>query len=212
MGWFDSLRERLDPPRERGRPRYEGEVARERGRPRSEDEVALERYRYMLRTAPPDQIEGAHEEAFARLTPEQRQLLLRELSSQVPPEERARSDDPRAMARMATRAEMRQPGTIERALGGVPAGGMGFGGMGFGGMLGGTLLGGLIGSFLGTAMAEQFFGDHGYGDQGFDGGSDAAGQDNEMVDQEVGAADDYGAAEDPGGDDFGDGDAGGDMI
>jgi hypothetical protein len=186
MSLFDSLRGR-----------------RPRPRPRSEDELALERYRYMLRTAPPDQIERAHEEAFARLTPEQRQMLLRELGAQVGPGERAQSDDPRALARMATRAEMRQPGTIERALGGVPMGG-GFGG--FGGMLGGTLLGSLVGSFLGTAMAEQFFGDHGYGDEGFaDGQADEGYGENEFVDQEVGGADDLGG-------DVDSGDAGGDMI
>ena len=33
--------------------------------PRSADEQAIERYRYLLRTAPPDQIEQAHAEAFA---------------------------------------------------------------------------------------------------------------------------------------------------
>ena len=32
------------------------------------DEQAVERYRYMLRTAPPDTIEQAHEEAFSRLS------------------------------------------------------------------------------------------------------------------------------------------------
>jgi hypothetical protein len=171
--------------------------------PRSEDELALERYRYMLRTAPPDQIERAHEEAFARLSPEQRQMLLAELSAQVPPGEQARSDDPRAMARMATRAEMRQPGTIERALGGVPMGGFG----GFGGMLGGTLLGSLVGSFLGTAIAMQFFDDvgyqdHAFGDAGY-GGPDA--QPSEMMDQGFGGGEDLAVEEDLG-------DVGGDMI
>src|SRR5829696_5902448 len=41
---------------------------------RSEDEIAVERYRYLLRTAPPETIEQVHEEAFAKLTPEQRRL------------------------------------------------------------------------------------------------------------------------------------------
>ena len=39
---------------------------------RDPDEVAVERYRYLLRTAPPETIEAAHHEAFARLTEEQR--------------------------------------------------------------------------------------------------------------------------------------------
>ena len=42
----------------------------------SPDEQALQRYRYMLQTAPPETIEQAHREAFAKLTPEQRQLVL----------------------------------------------------------------------------------------------------------------------------------------
>ena len=38
-----------------------------------DDEAAIARYRYMLKTAPPETIEQAHAEAFAQLTPEQRQ-------------------------------------------------------------------------------------------------------------------------------------------
>src|SRR5690349_9832045 len=40
------------------------------------DEQAIARYRYMLRTAPPEVMEQAHEEAFARLTPQQRAMVL----------------------------------------------------------------------------------------------------------------------------------------
>jgi hypothetical protein len=43
------------------------------------DEQALERYRYLVRTAPPEAIEQAHQEAFTKLTPEQRRMALREL-------------------------------------------------------------------------------------------------------------------------------------
>jgi len=135
--------------------------------PMSEDEQAVERYRYMLRTAPPETIERAHAEAFAKLTPEQRQLALRELSTNVPESKRAgASSDPQALARMATRAEMRQPGTLERSFGGN-SGGMG--GMGMGGMIAGTLLASVAGTFIGTAIASQFFAN----DTGFDGGGDA---------------------------------------
>src|SRR5262245_39895676 len=93
----------------------------------SQDEQALERYRYMMKTAPPETIEEAHQEAFARLTSEQRKLVLRELASSAPASERASveatsSEDTRAMARAATRAEVRQPGVMERALGGAGAG------------------------------------------------------------------------------------------
>ena len=112
------------------------------------DEQAIERYRYLLATAPPEDIERAHEEAFARLTPEQRRTVLNRLSEFVPPTE-VRGDDPAALARTATRAELRQPGTMERAFGG------GWNGPG----LGSFFLSSLAGAFIGTAIADSFFGD-----------------------------------------------------
>jgi hypothetical protein len=111
-----------------------------------DDQQAIERYRYMLRTAPPDDIERAHAEAFAQLTGEQRAMVLRELSRQVPPAEAATGDDPQSLARMATRAEMRQPGTMERTFAGVQGPG-----------LGGMFLSTLAGAFVGTAIAGAFF-------------------------------------------------------
>ena len=53
------------------------------------DAQAIARYRYLVRTAPPEAIEQAHAEAFARLTPEQRRRLLDELGSELPATERA---------------------------------------------------------------------------------------------------------------------------
>ena len=129
------------------------------------DEQAVERYRYMLRTAPPEAIEQAHEEAFAQLTPEQRRMALDQLSQVTPERERRNlSDDPRSLARLATRAEIRQPGMLERVLGSGGrgyGGGMGMGmGIGMGGMLAGSLLASVAGSFIGSAIAENFFHDH----------------------------------------------------
>jgi hypothetical protein len=96
---------------------------------RSSDEQAVARYRYMLQTAPPETIEQAHTEAFARLTAEQRRLVLEELSADAPEAERAQAkDDPRSLGRMATRAEIRQPGAIERTFGRM-GGGAGMGGI-----------------------------------------------------------------------------------
>lgn len=122
------------------------------------DEQALARYRYMLQTAPPEALEQAHEEAFAQLTPEQRRMALEQLAQATPENERAAlSEDPRSLARAATRAEMRQPGTMERTFGGGGmAGGMG-GGMGMGGMMAGGLLTGIAGAFIGSAIAHSFF-------------------------------------------------------
>jgi hypothetical protein len=135
------------------------------------DEQALERYRYLLRTAPPEAIEQAHAQAFERLTPEQRAQVHKQLSQELPPAERAVSPqpDPQTLARMATRAELREPGLLERIFGpGRVAGAGGMGGMGMGGMFGGSLLSSIAGAFIGSAIAHQllqgFHGDNGGGD------------------------------------------------
>jgi hypothetical protein len=151
------------------------------------DEQALERYRYLVRTAPPDAIERAHEEAFARLTPEQRRLALRDLSAALPEHERTGGDDPSSLARMATRAETSRPGTVERAFGGG------------GGMLGGTLLASFAAAFAGSLVAQSLFSELG----GEEAGAEADG----------GAEGDAGdAGGDAGGGDFGGGDIGGGDI
>ena len=162
------------------------------------DEQAVARYRYMLATAPPEDIERAHEEAFARLTPEQRQQALQALAEHVPPGE-IRGDDPASLARAATRAEIRQPGTIERAWGGNA---------GFG--LGSWFLTTLAASFIGTAIAQSFF-DNDPGASGEADTSDTAdaGADADTADSgDVGGGDDFGGG-DFGGGDFGGGDFGG---
>lgn len=185
---------------------------------RTPDQRAIERYRYLLATAPPEAVEQAHAEAFARLTPEQRRQVLQQLAEHVPPAER-RGDDPASLARMATRTEMRRPGTLERTLGG----GGGYGaGPGFGAMVGGSLLGTVAGVVVGSAIADALFGPA-FGDLGSDGfaeageGADAAGAD----DAGAGSGTDGGdhAGEEYGGDagggdfggDFGGGDFGGDF-
>jgi hypothetical protein len=120
---------------------------------RSSDEQAVARYRYMLQTAPPQTIEQAHTEAFARLTAEQRRLVLEELSADAPEAERAQAkDDPRSLARMATRAEIRQPGTIERTFGRMG------GGVGMGGIMASSFLSSIAGVVVGSAIAQAFFG------------------------------------------------------
>lgn len=126
------------------------------------DEQALERYRYMVATAPPEDIERAHEEAFARLTPEQRRDALQALAAHVPASELG-GDDPASLARTATRAEMRQPGTLERSWGSGPG-------------LGSLFMTTLAASFIGSAIAQSFFDNDGAGDaegESSDGGDTA---------------------------------------
>lgn len=118
------------------------------------DHQAIARYRYLLQTAPPEAIEQAHQEAFAKLTPAQREVARRELNAMVPPHEQATKDDPATLARVATRAEFRQPGTLERAFGGR--------GPGMGAIVGASLLSSIAGAFIGTMIAQQLlsaFGD-----------------------------------------------------
>lgn len=142
MGLFSRLLGTEDEPRAQQQP---GHV---RPQPPAEDGQAIERYRYMVQTAPPETLEQAHTEAFAKLTPEQRRLLSSELAKTAPLQERAAieatsSEDPRALARVATRAEVRQPGALERMLGGPG--------------MGGGLLSSFAAGFVGSMVAQSFF-------------------------------------------------------
>ncbi|MGJ9403738.1 hypothetical protein [Arthrobacter sp. KK5.5] len=124
----------------------------------ADDQAAIAKYKYMLRTAPPEDMERAHQEAFASLTPQQRSLLQTELGEQLPPAERPRSDRPEDLARAATRAEVSRPGFMEKILGRGGAGGgrgAGLGGMAAGaaGGLGAGLMAGVAGAFIGSAVA-----------------------------------------------------------
>jgi hypothetical protein len=162
----------------------------------SEDEQALQRYRYMMKTAPPETIEQAHQEAFARLTPEQRRQVLQELARAAPPGERASveatsSDDPRAMARVATRAEVRQPGLMERTLGGTGAG------MG----MAGSLLTSFALGFVGSLAAQSFLA--ALGDFGGENAGDSGGADETTAEHDTGGHED-GFGEDGFGEDGGD--------
>lgn len=177
MGFFDRLFGSPEP--ERGRPasqRYPAPQARPQ-RQLTDDELAVERYRYLLRTAPPETIEQVHAEAFAKLTPAQREQVYASLAEQAPAGERIADDEPQTLARAATRQEMRQPGSMERAFGsgGDPAR---QGGPSFGSMFAGSLLGTVAGVVVGSAIAQAFLPDPGAfeaGDAGGDGGAGDSG-------------------------------------
>jgi len=137
----------------------------------------------MVRTAPPETLEQAYAEAFAKLTQEQREQVRSELTQSAPEAERAAVantslSDANALARSATRAEIRQPGTMERALG---SGAPGFGA---------NLLSSFAMGFVGSMVAQSFFS----ASDGF-GGDDGAVADNDA---------DVSDASDDGGADFGD--------
>jgi hypothetical protein len=212
MGFLDRLFGRKEESQEQAAaPTYPSHGDREY-QPPNADEQALQRYRYMLKTAPPETIEQAHEEAFAKLTPAQRAQALRELAAETPEGERATlgggRDDPKSLARLATRSEMRQPGSIERIFGGTGRG-PGMGGM-MGGM-GGTLLGSLAAGFVGSIIAQQFLSS--MGDDAFGEGDTSEQSGNEEMDSTGDDSGDYGSDDygsgDLGGGDFGGGDFGG---
>ncbi|MBC8165276.1 MAG: hypothetical protein H7Y20_05310 [Bryobacteraceae bacterium] len=168
----------------------------------SNDQQAIERYRYMLRTAPPETIQQAHEEAFARLTAEQRQIVLRELTASAPPEEsRQATDEPASLARLATRTEVRQPGMLERVFGSSRMSGGSGGGMGIGGMLGGTFLASIAGTFIGSSIAHSFFEQNPLESENAQGMNEIASSDDTLASS--------GNTTDAGADDFGD--LGGDL-
>jgi hypothetical protein len=196
MGFLDRLFGGGDQPDQRPAPPVP------QARQLSDDELAVERYRYLLRTAPPESIEAVHAEAFAKLTPEQRQAVYRSLAEQMPAGERLVSDEPSALARAATRAEVRSPGTMERAFNGAgaQAGGRAQGAPSMGQMIGSSMLGTIAGVVIGSAIAQAFLPDP----STFEAGGDAGAAD-------AGAADASGADSggDFGGGDFGGGDFGG---
>jgi len=138
------------------KPARQGEAAK----PESDDEQAIARYSYMLKTAPPEVIEQAHAEAFAQLTLEQRRLVLQKIAEGMPASERAlagQSDaNPQGLARMATRAEIRQPGAMERMFGQA------------GGVMAGSLLGSIAGTVIGSMIAREFFANDSHGAAGLD--------------------------------------------
>ncbi len=145
------------------------------------DAQAIERYRYMLRTAPPEALEQAHAEAFSKLSLEQRRQVLAQLTEEAPVGERAAAaatsvDDPQALARVATRAEVRNPGTLERTLG--AGGGMG---------MGTSLLSSFAMGFAGSMVAQSLFSAMGgFGDQAVDAGTATDGEETAEADEGYG--------------------------
>ena len=97
--------------------------------------------------------------------------MLEGLNGELPAQERADRDDPRSLARLATRAELRRPGTLERSLrrrrSARP---------GAGGLLAGSFLNTVAAVVVGTAIADAIFADGSYA-EGYQDGAEAAGAD-----------------------------------
>jgi len=223
MGFLDRLLGREEPQQQNYYP-PQNVPAQASAAPRTDDEIAVERYRYLLRTAPPETIEQVHEEAFTKLTPEQRHILFTQLSENAPAGDAPRGEDPRSLAQSATRSEIRQPGTMERSFNGAGQGNgaQGGGGMGFGGMLASSMLGTVAGYVIGSAIVSSFMpspgadqaadGSSGDGSGADGGGTDASGDTSGDVTADGGGWGDSGGGDWSGGSgDFGGGDFGGDF-
>lgn len=233
MGFLDRLLGREPQEQndsgQRYQPSFPGPGTTPQSGLQGDDERAIARYRYLLRTAPPEELERVHAEAFSRLTPEQRSQVLAELSQNLPPGERVPGDDPQALARAATRAEMRQPGYLEQTFSRGRFGGLGGGaggGMGMGGTIMGSMMGTIAGVVVGSAIADALFDDYntspeaaeagdtaGVGDTGEAGGDQAGDAGTGDAQDGSGFSDSAGGSDFAGGDfgggDFGGGDFGG---
>lgn len=213
MGFLDKLlgREPLQQQRPQQPQPPTGQpyaVPAPRGGASSEDERAIARYKYLLRTAPPEDIERVHTEAFAKLSPEQRQMVLQRLNEDLPEGERPRSDQPADLARSATRAEMSRPGYLQGAFGGGRGGGMGMGGM-----IAGSMLGTIAGVVVGSALADMMLGGYDSSPEAQEAGDATAdaGDTDDTGDAGGDAGDGAGDTGDAGGSDFGDFGGGGDF-
>ncbi|WP_149956735.1 hypothetical protein [Zafaria cholistanensis] len=186
------------PGQQPGQHRGPGQPPAAPGSPQAsaEDRAAIAKYRYMLQTAPPQDMERAHAEAFARLTPQQRALLQQELSEGLPPAERPRSAEPFDLARAATRAEVSRPGFMPnllsrssgtgRAVGAGAAGGLAAG-------MAGGLLAGVAGAFIGTAIAGPLLeGFSGVGESLAGAGEDLMGAGGDLLGEGTGMAEEAG--------------------
>ncbi|GAA2250407.1 hypothetical protein N1031_13250 [Herbiconiux moechotypicola] len=131
------------------------------------DRAAIARYDYLLQTADPQQIEQVHREAFARLTPEQRQEIENRMYEELPEREQPRSSSPGDLARAAARTEAAEPGRLRGLLARVGRGrdgGERSGGFGRAAAVGGAaagaglLAGGALAAVAGGAIVSSVAG------------------------------------------------------
>ncbi|TFD73211.1 hypothetical protein [Cryobacterium gelidum] len=126
----------------------------------ADDRAAIARYDYLLQTAEPQQLEQVHRDAFARLTPAQRDEVDAQLRTELPANEYPASTSPEDLARSATRGEAQKPGLLKklfarpsgRGAGALAGAGVAALGLGAGGLLaavaGGAMLSNVAGPLL----------------------------------------------------------------
>ncbi|RUR03098.1 hypothetical protein [Labedella endophytica] len=117
------------------------------------DRIALGKYDYLLRTAPPGQLEQVHHDAFERLTPAQREQLQARLTEELPAHEHPRTATPHDLALAATRGETAQPGLMKRVFDAGRSRGGRRRGAGIGGVAAGAAAGAGVAALGGVALA-----------------------------------------------------------
>ncbi|SMG23878.1 hypothetical protein [Agreia pratensis] len=132
-----------------------------------EDRAAIARYDYLLKTAMPEQLEQVHRDAFARLTPAQRQQVESRLRDELPASEQPVSSSPDDLARSAVRGEAHKPGFLRGlfskpaaagaagAAAGVGVGAVAGAGIGMAGGLLAAVAGGAVLSSVAGPLLEQ---------------------------------------------------------
>ncbi|ANG84411.1 hypothetical protein [Microbacterium aurantiacum] len=119
------------------------------------DRRAIARYDYLLQTADPHQVEQIHRDAFARLTPGQREQVEARMRSELPPALRPASASAPDLARAAGRAEASQPGRMRGLLARVGTGAaVGAGAAAGVGLLGLVAGGAVVSTVAGPLLAE----------------------------------------------------------
>ncbi len=121
------------------------------------DDEAVNRYRQVAQQAPPDVYQESAQQAFSRLTPQQRREFAQYLQQAAQQQGYRdqdldgdgvadRLEDAGSLGRVTTRMHQQQPYLLEQLLGG--------GGGGAGQMTGASGLGGLVGSAVQEAAVE----------------------------------------------------------
>ena len=120
------------------------------------DRKAIARYDYLLKTADPEQLELVHRDAFARLSPAQREQVEARLRADLPVHEQPASSGPDDLARAATRGEAQHPGLLRKMFASRGAGVAGAAGVGAVAGVGVGAAGGLLAAVAGGAVMSSF--------------------------------------------------------
>lgn len=118
------------------------------------DRAAIAHYDYLVKTASPAALERIHQEAFARLTPQQRMAVESRMRQELPEADRPQSSTPNDLASAASRAEGKRPGVM-RGLLARAGGGPGTAGAVMAGSLLVGVAGGALMSLAAAPLLEQ---------------------------------------------------------